>query len=728
MVAVLAVTALALPALFELRVDNALEVWLDRSSPSYQEYEEFLHTFGSEEFVLLIYELPVPLELSFLESLTDLRLDLEALPSVRETTCLSSLYSRFFGFRGLAAFADDIAKSPFYSDFLVSSDRRYGAVWVWLELERPDDRFALVSAVEEIAARSALGEISLAGSPVLNTALDRASQHSARTLFPWVFALSAALLWLLFRRFHGVAIPFLAVGTGIIWTLGLLSACGRSLNMVTVALPPLVWVLGLSTSIHLLIRCQQMLDQGLVLEEALSRTVRELARPCGYSALTTAFGFSSLLASSMQPVRELGLFAALGVIACLVANFLLFPVLARACLRRSPMSSRPPLSGPWTGRLFTWLATVVTRRAGAVLALAAMLVAGLVGGIWRLRAEASVIEFFKPEAPIRRIYEELLPRFTGAYSLEIVLTPESEDLDTYRRMAALADFVASLPGTARVLSSVDLLRKVRQETASLPPEDFGLPEDEAALASDLAELELRLGREQEMLKDPGSGSFRLSILVQALRSSDHRRLVETIDQHLATTVDPTWKPRLTGIVKLLVELQQQLLTSQIRTFALAFLLIGPALAFLLRSPRDALLSLLPNLFPIAFALGVMGYGGIPLDPATVMIAGVALGIAVDNTIHFLVHYRLSRRAGMDPDAAVRETLQAIGRALALTTLVASLGFGVLVLADFVPLVYFGGLTAATMVAALVGDLFILPAILLVCERRADGEPPRRARK
>ena len=330
-----AVTLLALPMLARLGVDNSIEVWIDREGEDFAAYQEFLDAFGSEEVVLVLYRLPDAIDLPLLERLTDLRLELEEIDGVRRVRDLAQVYARGFGLLGIEAFRRELEGSPFYRNFLISADGGTAATWIELEGHELRNRAEIVEAVQAAITASQIcdvlpeGKTHLAGSPVIDHALDDGSKRAALTLFPLVFLLSAILLLAFFPHLYGVAIPFLSVGGGIVWILALMAAFDRSLSMVTVTLPPLLWVLGLSTSVHLLSRCRQLLAAGQELEQAIRHSMAELARPCLLSAITTALGFGSLIASTMQPVREMGMFAALGILLCLAGNFLLFPFLAR---------------------------------------------------------------------------------------------------------------------------------------------------------------------------------------------------------------------------------------------------------------------------------------------------------------------------------------------------------------------------------------------------------------
>ncbi len=711
-------TLAALPWLAGLGVDNSIEVWIDREAQAFGAYREFLDAFGSEEYVLVLYRLPAEIDLPFLERLTDLRFELEEIDGVRRVRDLAQVYARGFSLLGLDAFHREIDDSPFYRDFLISKDGATAATWIELEGRELRDRGMLVESVQAAIDDSGVtgvlpdGEVHLAGSPVIDHALDEGSRRASRTLFPLVFLLSAILLLFFFPRPYGVVIPFLSVGAGIVWILALMAVAGKSLNMVTVTLPPLLWVLGLSTSIHLLSRCRQLLATGTELDQAIRASMAELARPCLLSAVTTALGFGSLVASSMRPVREMGVFAALGILLCLAGNFLLFPFLARAL---------PPCPSPGTDQrhpVLHALAVFVQRHpwpiVGAAGACGLMLLISLFG----LRADANVIGFFKRDSPTAVTYNRVLAGFTGPYSIEVLLSPEREavTLANFRRLDDLGTSFASRQGVAKVLSAADLVKKAHQRQAQAPPDVHRLPDDEAAFAQAWQDAGDHLGDELESFYHGASGTLRISLLAQPMGSAEHRRLLDEIRSSLAAQ-GGAWRPRLTGIVPLLVDMQERLLESQIRSFVLAFLAIGPVIALLLRSARYAALSLAPNLMPIVLSLGVMSLFDVALDPATVMIAGIALGIAVDDTIHLLESYRRRRRAGDGVAEAVDHSLQTVGRAMMRTSVVATIGFLVLCFSEFLPLLYFGLFTAVAMVAAMVADLVVLPALLLLAEGR-----------
>lgn len=706
-VCVAVVTLAALPRLAELRVDNALEVWLPQSGREQQRYQEFLAEFGSEEYVLVIYPLTVPLPDGYLEQLVDLRFELEGLQGVRRVHDLSGVYSRFYGLLGRERFEEDL-ESPFYARFLVSEDLELAATWVLLDRSAADSRFAVVEGVRRGAEAAGLSDYWLAGSPVLNQALDEASTGAARRFFPLVFLVSAVLLLAVFRRFAAVIIPTVSVGCGLVWTLALLALGGGRLDMVTVTLPPVLWVVGLATSIHLLARSQARLRGGESPDEAIRGTLAELARPCAMSALTTALGFAALTVSSMRPVEMMGRYAALGVACCLASNFLLFPLCGRWWgAHRGRWSEASAVAA----RLEA-LGEHVVRRPLMVIGASLVLFVVALLGVTRLEANSNVVEFFGEDTAIARTYEEIVPAITGPYSLEVLVDPPTgpRELRVLGGVERLAERIADHDGVARVLSVVDFVKQASMvgEGSEAP---YDLPSNGRELSAAWERIDRHLGNEVAAFVSD-DGTLRLSVIASPMGSNEHRRLVDALTELLADSAWREWSPRLTGVVTQLVALQDELLRSQVRSFGLAFLLIVPLILLFFRSPGYAAASLPPNLVPILLILGLMGWLSVPLDPATVMIAAIAFGLAVDDTIHFLGHYQRSRRAGDSAERAAVATLAAVGRALWITSVVVAAGFAVLCLSSFRPLFYFGLLSAITALAALAGNLILLPAILV----------------
>jgi predicted RND superfamily exporter protein len=501
-----------------------------------------------------------------------------------------------------------------------------------------------------------------------------------------------------------MAVAVLCSGATVVLTLGLMAVVGRELTMVSTALPSLLWVLALSNCIHVLQRYQQQRQREPV-DAAVAAAVEEAVRPCTLAALTTALGFVSLVTADMAPVREVGLFAAFGLVISLPVNLVLAPELIR--LMGVPARRSVARAGAgWTSRL-------VLRHPKRVLAAAAVTAVLAAVTLPSIRVESNPLTFLPSDHEVTEAYRFVGDRLAGFYSLEVVVESRSiwTDPSHWPVLEALEDRLASSPVVAKVLGPLDVLRKLRHWRNGFDPEYYELPGSQDEAESLLSGLDDRgRGLLDRLVAEEGH-AVRLSAIVNEMDEGRFLELVESARLAVSQLPDGAsgW---VTGMVLGLVESQQRLVDSQLSSLGLACGVIFLAILVGLRSWRLMLASVPPNLFPVLVMFEAMAVTRIPLDAATVMVASVALGIAVDNTIHLLAGYERHRRAGANPDVAVRATMERVGSALVITSLTAAVGFFSLCLSAFVPIRDFGLLAGVTMLVALTADLFVVPALFV----------------
>jgi len=702
-----------------LRIDNRMERWLDPDGPSARAWARFEEDFGSDAFVLVAYGGAAdPLAPEALAVAGEVLRALEAAPHVEAVLGPPALHRELFDDADPAALRAEMRGSPFYRRFLLSEDgTTAGLVVATAPMQHPEAPRELVAAVRGAVTPLARAgfDVHVVGPPVLNVALDAASRREAQRSFPVAVALSVALLVRLFRCPRATAVAVIAAAATLALTFGAMALAGRTLDMVTSVLPSLLWVLSLAGAIHVLRRYQAWRAGGAGLREGLVGALEETAWPCTLAALTTALGFASLGAATMAPVRELGAFAAAGLCCSLAANLVLGPTLVRWLRVPAPRARAGAPEGG--GRAWRTGRELPFRHPLAVAAGAVLLVAVSLAGIARVRVESDPLAFLPDDAPVARDYEAVARALTGYYALEVVVDVPSGWLDAafWPAIEAVERRLAAEPGVVRVLSPLDLLRQLQRQV-----DDAGryrLPADGAAARALWSELDDRVPtRGFPLLADEGR-RLRLAALVNVMPSGRLEAIEAAAHDALASLPAPL-AGTVTGIVPRLVEAQRQLVETQVRSFGLAFATVFACLLAGLRSPRLVAVSVPPNLLPILAAVGAMGWAGIALDAATVMMASVALGIAVDDTVHVLAAYRDERGGGgIAPAAAARRAVARVGPAMAITTAAACTGFLALRLSDFLPIRWFGTLSALAMVVALLADAWLVPALLTGLGRR-----------
>ncbi len=691
---------LPLYALTGLEIDNSMEVWLHRDGDEYAAYREFLGKYGSEEFVVVALDTEDPFSPESIQVQRDLAERLKCVSGVRDVLDLPTAAGAMWG--KPTEWKRQAKNNDVFENLLLGPDGRTVGLFVFLKpLPGPASRRNTVTEIKKVAHDAAGRRFPLhfAGTPLLNVELDQGSLQASRLFLPMAMALCVVVLVVMLRSFRRVIVCMLAVGAGVAWTMGIMVWAGRTLNMVTAVLPALLFVLALSGGIHLCSRFAARLAECGNPAQAARQALGELLRPLLLTSLTTAVGFASLMISDMQPVRDFGMFAAVGMLLAFVCNAGIIPGLL-VLLHRGPGRHPRAIRPHWSGRS----GAVIARSRWRVVLPATVLLAGCVVAAFQTRAESNVLKFFPEESSIAQDYAFVGQRLTGFYTVEIDVTADARDEP--RLVAALtrlAGTIGKRPEVARAVHAGEFL--------SLRPDFSALarsPDELLASVRLLQQMALRYRHAAD-----GKVSLRMSVLVRAIGSAEFYPLLEYLHAQVATELGPAGEYRITGIVPLINDVQRSLVNTQIRSFGIAAAAVLIMIALFFLSPMAGLAALLPNLLPVFAMFALMAAAGIALDSATVMIASVAIGIAADDTIHFLSQYRRAVGSSADIPAAASATLGTAGRAMFCTSVVAAAGFAILCLASFRPIVYFGLLAGVTMLTALAADLFVLPACVNV---------------
>lgn len=675
-------------------MDNSPETWLPSGDSEVKLYQRFKERFGSDSFLALVSQNPAP---------GHEKLVLELEQRLNSIEGLGDVMSPFKqGTQG---------EAPSTRHLLSEDGQRYALLIKVPQSTPPTDIPALISEVEQLALQyPKLGAFTLVGTEVVTRDLNRGSERSFGGLFPLVAVALSFLLWRAFRSFRVVLAVFTSVAFAALTSLGTMAIAGRSLNLLVVLMPAILVVLTVAASVHL---CQAYVSlasrnsqaSSAERDEVWAQAMSATAKPCLLATVTTSLGFASLSFSQVGPVRDLGLFTALGAFWVLLASFTLVPTLLRGSTVRAADSRKD------RARIASYL-TFLSRVRIPVLTLGLLSFALLAAGLPRIRIESNVMKFFEQSHPLPAAYQDFEENFFGLTAFELVLDGPLnrvaadtsldilENLEKFARSEGLtSDFLSPwLPGEG----SADLSeRELRGLLGS------GAQQRSAQIPDDLKAYLWRGG---------ASAALRVTLLAPTGSSNQAYRSVTRLRDKIAqTALPPGVNLRVQGAAPLLVRGQVLLLNTQISSFATALLGITLVIIIAYRSLRLTLLSLVCNVLPVMGVLGLMAWLAIPLDAGTVTVAGIALGLIVDDTIHIIHGFAESPTEG-----ALRDTLEKAGKPILITTVAVALGFGLFSFASFQPTKYFGLLTAATSCLALIADLVLLPALLL---SGANNKPP-----
>jgi len=719
------------------KTDNSIEVWLKRNDPKLDYYYDFIDKFGDDEFLMIAMDGDDIFNSKKLKLINDIAIRLESVRGVRSVISLASVYKNKLSapyFKEvlkrnkarpvLEVFKESILDDPMYVNNVISSDGETTAIIATVAKGSPEARKELVMETREILriveTENNIKNFFLAGPSVVNTELDRMSQRDMRTFTPVMFAVALIILVVLFKNISGVLIPAITISINIIWTMGLFVIFGNKMNMVSGMLIPLVFIISLATTVHILNRFYLEVMLSGDRRESILKTVKYICVPCFLTCVTTSIGFLSLVVSDVTPVKATGIFMAAGIMMSFFVCITLVPgmlSLFPAWMSRPLMNiqkERSSINKGFQG-IYGFIGKFVKNNTIYVFFLSFVFVSVAIYGVTKINAESSIFESFPGSSEITRSTEHIEQELMGLIPMDIVVdvgnTGSIFQPDVLLKMEKLQDYLKGIPEVTKSVSVVDYVKHLNRLLNKDNPDSPVVTKDKAIDYVKLASLHGDSIVASLYTEDYNEG--RVSVRMKNVGSSRYKSIVNDIEGFIKENFPLSVSCAITGIVPLLMDMQGYLIESQIKTFTLAFILIFICIALLLKSARIGMMSMIPNLIPIAITLGVMGYMDINLDVATIMIASVAIGISVDDTIHFLYRFKEEFKKDGDHYLAIQRTLSAVGRALIFTTVVATCGFLVFCLSSFKAIQYFGLLTAITMVSALVSDLFILPSCILL---------------
>ena len=557
-----------------------------------------------------------------------------------------------------------------------------------------------------------------------------------------ISAALALVLGLIFGRVRWVVLPLMCCAASAIATIGLLGWLRWDVTVVSCNFVSLQLIIAMAVAIHLVVRYRELLadDPGAPQRELVLEAVRLKWPPCAYAVLTTLVGFASLLACNMPPVVMLGWTMVVGLTVALVVTFLLLPTVL-VLLPKGPPARLTSRHLSFIDLMARW-----TRDRGALI-LGSGVVVLLISfvGAARLEVENRFIDYFHPTTEIHQGMKVIDQQLGGTTPLDVIIefgapAPRSETEskpavdDEFAGLEDLDDATSDQHAEQYwfTRSKVDSIRSAHRYLDELPETGKVL-----SLAStvDLAERMLGGGElesfDMAILYDKTPESFRAMLIAPyvsvehnearlsvRVRDSDRslrrNELLERIRAQLpAATGLKADQIRLAGLLVLYNNVLQDLFGSQILTLGITAGLLSVMFLVLLRSWRLAIIAMAPNVFPVAVVLGVMGWMDLPLDMMTITIAAIGVGIAVDDTIHYLNRFQAEFAIDRSYIPAMQRSHRTVGRAMCYTTVAIAIGLLVLSLSKFVPTIRFGLLTALAMIVALLADLTILPAMLVM---------------
>lgn len=701
-----------------LQIDTTTDSVLDRSGEEWAFYQSSQARFGGDEIVVVSLAGATPFDPERLREVERLTRAYERIPGVRRVDSLASvplIRARPDGRLDLdpalgagvpegpealqrlkeAVRADRIAPRS-----LISPDERVFAVNVILDQDFDGDYDELVTAIgDELPPEGAR----MSGVPVFRMAANGQTRREILLFVPLTGLAIALLLIVVYRSVAAVVIALSVGGIGSWMLAGAMGFAGFSISLVTMILPSVILALGCSYVMHVLSAADGARDP-----ETLLAGLLPIALPVALSGLTTAIGFAVMGAVRIEEVRAVGAFGSLGVLAIVAASLSVAPAL----LRLWPLPpGRARLRDLCEGPLRRGLVAIAARHRGAALCGSALLLVVFGTGLFRLQVETDATRWFPPGHEVRDSYETIREQLSGISPVNVVLESQSGEPVTSPAVVSaidgLASHLESLPEVGKAVSLADPLRQIHGGFGGDP----GLPLPDSR---QMIEQYLLLLESVEQIDDVVTGD-RLGANV-VLRADDNGSgpllgIGTEAERWWAENGPPGIRPRATGIMYEFARAEDEIALGQIRGLLLALGAIAVVLLAAFRRASLAIVALIPNVVPILVVFGFMGLVGVPLDAGTVIVGSLALGIAVDDTVHLISAFERAREQGRGSIPALDAALARVTHPLLLTTVAVGVGFGLLGLSGFTLTRNLGLLIAGTMAICLLADTILLPALL-----------------
>ena len=721
-----------------LDIDNAPKVYFPDDEPAVILDEKLRAQFPNDQVYILLFEGPALFSDGVLNAYHKLAVTLEKDPLVDKVYGLTTqdhiagsedgfLIEPVINIRELAkttpaerqqrAVTDRFAKNALVSYDGSAISMIVAPIALNNSMQRLELEHDVLAAVEE--ARLS-GYLTARTGPIpLDIAELRSMLRDNMTFIPATVVIGLFLIWWLFRRWLAVILAGISIGVVVNSTVALYVLAGQPFTLISSMVPPLLSALTVAALVHLYNSLHHAAQRGISGQARMQYALGEIRRPALFTALTTAAGMLSLATSPIPAIRTFGLVSAAGVMLIYLVVVIILPPI---------ISVWDKATWPKTGGGLYWMDLVVRPlyRTGIrypvwVIGLTVIVLGAGVPALWNVKVETNLQDFFAPDHPVRRDTAYFESKMAGTGNLDVIFeTPERDGLKKPEYLTFIRSFQSwaeKLPEIDKTVSVADFIEEMNWGFNAEDPAFRTIPDDPKLISQYLFIYD---GDDLFDFVDPEFRLSHVSMSINAHPANEIAAIMNKLRVYLNERAPPGLQWEIAGNSRLFADMEELLVKGQVYSLWGALVLIFLLMFVLWRSFGGALLCMIPNISPILVIFIVMGLSGIWLDMATAMIASIAVGIAVDDTIHIYHGYISRVNAGVRPVQALARTYNQAGRAVVTTTIILSAQFMILISSSFQPTAHFGLLTSIGLWAALVFDLLLLPAIIILVAKRKTG--------
>ncbi|SFU43446.1 efflux RND transporter permease subunit [Pontibacter akesuensis] len=718
-----------------LRFDYNFDNFFPKGDPDLAYYFSFREKFGNDNDYLLIgleNKGKSLFDKDFLTKVDSLTSFLQRQPNVESvlspTTVASPVIEQFGFFEIPYLHPEEPERYQQDSLNIYSSKELIGTLFsedakaVSLFVQTTDDlgkgaSDTLITALHQKLEQLQLTEEHVAGKALAQSVFVDKMKIELAVFMSASIVLVVFFLWLTFRSAWGILVPLVVVLLSVLWAMGVMGLFNKPIDLMTVLLPTIMFVVGMSDVIHILSRYITETGNGMEKIPALKLTLREVGLATLLTSFTTAIGFLTLLTTAITPIRNFGLYTAISIGLAFILAFTVLPAIL-LLIKRPATTPAQKASFAWPvllRRMFRW----VLVHPKAILASSLVVVLLSITGISQIKLDTTMLEDLGDDDPILRDFQFFEQKFSGVRPFEMhLMAAEGHtmyDLEVLQEVDQLEDYLYQTYGLNFITSPTTVVKTLNRAQNGGLQESYTLPESEREMQRIKQRLQAFKNRsELRSFVTADATEGRLSGKMNDIGSASAAELNDSLMQFIAQQINPNLlQTRLTGSSLLLDKNNTYVTSNMMQGLLIAFAVIAVIVGLIFRSFRMVVISLIPNIIPLLMIGGLMGVMGVKLTVSISIIFTIAFGIAVDDTIHFLSKLKLELMAGKSLPYAMKRTFISAGKAIIITSCILVAGFLTLVLSTFDATFYVGLFVSLTLVFAVVADLFLLPVLVLL---------------
>lgn len=619
-------------------------------------------------------------------------------------------------------------KYPFYDNFLFNKETKTVRTAIYLNKDivntsaRKDFVVdVLVNKVEAFEKAHDL-DVRVSGMPYIRTLNSQVIINEINWFVIAALLVTSIIFFFFFRSFRATFISLIVVCIGVMWTLGIIGLFNYEITVLTALIPPLIIVIGIPNCIFLINKYQHEVKLHGNKVKSLQRVITKIGNATLMTNVTTASGFATFILTESKLLKEFGVVASLSILAIFILCLLIIPIIY-TFLPFPKDRHLEHLNKRWIGGFVNWMERMVKQKRIAIYATSVILLTVSIIGIYQIKISGSLVEDMPKEADFFKDIRFFEEEFNGIMPLEFLVDTKRKKgvmkLSTLKRMDELEDLIIEIPELSKPVSVVSLVKYSKQAYYNGNPKYYQLPTSQEN--NFILSYAKKSSSNVDLLKNfvDSTGQYaRITTFMKDIGTDKMERIEENL-QNKIDKVFPKERYNVTMTGKALVFQKgtKYLVKNLAISLSLAIFLISLFMAYMFRSGRMIIISLIPNLLPLLVTAGLMGYLGVPIKPSTILVFSIAFGISVDDTIHFLAKYRQELQANnWKIKVSVYGALKETGVSMFYTSIVLFFGFSVFTISSFGGTVALGALVSATLLFAMLSNLLLLPSLLLSLER------------